>query len=145
MYLLDTDHMSFMQRGTVEGQQLFRRLMSSNIAPATTIVTYEEQMRGWLDVLARSTKFEAQVCAYQLLHQHTTNYQRITIFPFDGAAIQEYNQLRKIYSRLRKMDLKIAAIAITNKSILLTRNQRDFSQFSLLYKVKTGFSSENWL
>lgn len=59
MYLLDTDYMSLMQRGTMEGQELFRRLMSSNITPATTIVTYEEQMRGWLDLLARSTKFEA--------------------------------------------------------------------------------------
>ena len=138
MYLLDTDYMSLMQRGTVEGQELFRRLMSSNITPATTIVTYEEQMRGWLELLARSTKFETQVRAYQLLHQHTTNYQRITIFPFDAAAIQEYNQLRKIYPRLGKMDLKIAAIAITNKAILLTRNQRDFSQI-------TSLQSENWL
>ena len=138
MYLLDTDYMSLMQRGTVEGQALFRRLMSSNISPATTIVTYEEQMRGWLDLLARSTKFEAQVRAYELLHQHTVNYQRITVFPFDAAAIQEYNQLRKTYPRLEKMDLKIAAIAITNQAILLTRNQRDFSQI-------TSLQSEDWL
>ena len=127
-----------MQRGTVEGQALFRHLMSSNISPATTIVTYEEQMRGWLDLLARSTKFEAQVRAYELLHQHTVNYQRITVSPFDAAAIQEYNQLRKTYPRLEKMDLKIAAIAITNQAILLTRNQRDFSQI-------TSLQSEDWL
>ena len=127
-----------MQRGTVEGQALFRHLMSSNISPATTIVTYEEQMRGWLDLLARSTKFEAQVRAYELFHQNTVNYQRITVFPFDAAAIQEYNQLRKTYPRLEKMDLKIAAIAITNQAILLTRNQRDFSQI-------TSLQSEDWL
>jgi tRNA(fMet)-specific endonuclease VapC len=138
MYLLDTDYMSLMQRGTVEGQALFRRLMSGNIAPTTTIVTYEEQMRGWLDLLARSTKFEAQVRAYQLLHQHTVNYQRITVLPFDAVAIQEYQNLRKAYPRLGKMDLKIAAIAMTNGAILLTRNQRDFSQI-------TSLRSEDWL
>jgi hypothetical protein len=32
MYLLDTDYMSLMQRGTVEGQALFQCLMSRNIA-----------------------------------------------------------------------------------------------------------------
>ena len=36
------------------------------------------------------------------------------------------------------MDLKIAAISITNQSILLTRNQRDFSQI-------TSLQSENWI
>ena len=138
MYLLDTDYMSLMQRGTVEGQALFRRLMSSNITPTTTIVTYEEQMRGWLDLLARSTKFEAQLRAYQLLHQHSVNYQKIAISPFDATAIQEYQNLRKTYPRLGKMDLKIAAIAITNQAILLTRNQRYFSQI-------TSLQSEDWL
>jgi tRNA(fMet)-specific endonuclease VapC len=138
MYLVDTDYMSLMQRGTPEGQAILQRLLSSNATPATTIVTYEEQMRGWLDLLARAAKFEAQVRAYELLHQHTVNYQRITVFPFDAPAIQEYQQLRKIYPRLGKMDLKIAAISITNKAILLTRNQRDFSQIATL-------QAENWL
>jgi tRNA(fMet)-specific endonuclease VapC len=138
MYLLDTDYMSLIQRGTPEGRVILQRLINNNATPATTIVTYEEQMRGWLDLLARATKFEAQVRAYQLLHQHTVNYQRITVLPFDPAAIQEYQQLRKTYPRLGKMDLKIAAIAITNKAILLTRNQQDFGRI-------TSLQTEDWL
>ena len=63
MYLLDTDYMSLMQRGTMEGQELFRRLMSSNITPATTIVTYEEQMRGWLDRRNLRLKFVRISCS----------------------------------------------------------------------------------
>jgi tRNA(fMet)-specific endonuclease VapC len=138
MYLLDTDYMSLMQRGTPEGRMVLQRLLSSNATPVTTVITYEEQMRGWLDLLARAAKFDAQVRAYELLHQHTVNYQRITVLPFDAPAIQEYQQLRKIYPRLGKMDLKIAAISIINKTILLTRNQRDFSQI-------TSLQTTDWL
>jgi tRNA(fMet)-specific endonuclease VapC len=137
MYLLDTDHISLIQRGTAAGKAVLLRSNRTNQPLATTVVTYEEQMRGWLDMLARATKFDAQVQAYRFLHQHAINYQGITIIPFDAIAIEEYHRLRKVYPRLGKMDLKIAAIAITQRARLLTRNQRDFGQISNL-------SSEDW-
>lgn len=49
MYLLDTDHLSVLERGGVEAQRLSSRL--ANIPAeeiAATIVSYEEQTRGWL-------------------------------------------------------------------------------------------------
>jgi tRNA(fMet)-specific endonuclease VapC len=138
MYLLDTDYMSLIQRGGSDGKTIFQRLITINQALATTVVTYEEQMRGWLDLIARATKFDAQVRGYQLLHQHTLNHQKVIIAPFDAAAIAAYQQLRKTYPRLGKMDLKIAAIAMTQSATLLTRNHRDFSQI-------TALQSENWL
>lgn len=138
MYLLDTDYMSLIQRGTAEGKIIFQRMMKMNHPLATTVITYEEQMRGWLDLIARATKFEAQLRGYQLLHQHTLNYQKVTIAPFDTSAIEAYQELRRTYPRLGKMDLKIAAIAITQKATLLTRNYRDFSCIADL-------KSEDWL
>jgi tRNA(fMet)-specific endonuclease VapC len=138
MYLLDTDYMSLIQRGGPDGETIFQKLIITNRPLATTVVTYEEQMRGWLDLIARATKFDAQVRGYQLLHQHTLNYQKIIIAPFDAAAIATYQQLRKTYPRLGKMDLKIAAIAVTQQTTLLTRNHRDFGQIATL-------QSEDWL
>jgi tRNA(fMet)-specific endonuclease VapC len=138
MYLLDTDYISLIQRGSGDGRIIFQRLISTNSPLATTVITYEEQMRGWLDLIARATKFEAQVRGYQLLHQHTLNYQKVIIAPFDAPAIATYRQLRKTYPRLGKMDLKIAAIGITQEATLLTRNQRDFGQI-------TTMRSEDWL
>jgi tRNA(fMet)-specific endonuclease VapC len=47
MVLLDTDHISLISRGGLEGQNILRRL--ATLAPgeiAVSIVSYEEQMRG---------------------------------------------------------------------------------------------------
>lgn len=55
MYLLDSDHLSMLERGTQEGLRLKNRL--SPISPddkATTIITYEEQTRGRLAFLSRA-------------------------------------------------------------------------------------------
>jgi tRNA(fMet)-specific endonuclease VapC len=138
MYLLDTDYMSLIQRGGADGRTIFQKLITTNTPLSTTVVTYEEQMRGWLDLIARATKFDAQVRGYQLLHQHTLNYQKVIIAPFDATAIVTYQQLRKTYPRLGKMDLKIAAIAMTQQATLLTRNHRDFGQVAAL-------QSKDWL
>jgi tRNA(fMet)-specific endonuclease VapC len=138
LYVLDTDYMSLIQRGGDDGRVIFQRLISRNVALTTTVITYEEQMRGWLDLIARATKFEAQARAYQLLHQHTLNYQKVAVLPFDPVALQTDQQLRKTYPRLGKMDLKIAAIAITQEATLLTRNHRDFGQIATL-------QSQDWL
>lgn len=54
MYLLDTDHMSLLDRGGLVGSVLQARLQA--IPPddvATTIITYEEQVRGWIARIAR--------------------------------------------------------------------------------------------
>lgn len=138
MYLLDTDHLSLIQRGTAAGRSILQRLTNSNIPFATTIVTYEEQTRGWLELVSRAKTVDLQCSAYQFLHQHTVNYRNIEVLPFDPPAIQEYRGLRSRYPRLGKMDLKIAAIAIVQSAILLTRNQRDFGQITTL-------QSEDWM
>jgi hypothetical protein len=41
MYLLDTDHLSLIQRGSAAGQNILTRLTATSQPFATTIVTYE--------------------------------------------------------------------------------------------------------
>ncbi|UBF27242.1 hypothetical protein K9N68_04560 [Kovacikia minuta CCNUW1] len=53
MYLLDTDHLSLLQRGSSPGRQILFRLIASGVTFGTTIVTYEEQSRGWLAHLSQ--------------------------------------------------------------------------------------------
>ncbi len=59
MYILDTDHLSVLDRGGVPAQRLLQRL--ANINPtqvATSIISYEEQMRGWLSYGAKVKTIE---------------------------------------------------------------------------------------
>jgi tRNA(fMet)-specific endonuclease VapC len=70
--------------------------------------------------------------AYQWLQQLAKDYCSIVILSFSHAAALEYQHLRKKYPRLGSMDLRIAAITLTNNAILLTRNTSDFQQIDEL-------------
>ncbi|MBV8885024.1 MAG: type II toxin-antitoxin system VapC family toxin [Chroococcidiopsidaceae cyanobacterium CP_BM_RX_35] len=129
MYILDTDHLSLIQRNGQEGKRILTRLAAvKEIEVAVTVITYEEQVRGRLNILSRAKTLDEQVLAYQGLQQLAADYQSIVMVLFSRTAALEHQRLRKAYPRLGNMDLKIAAIALTNNAILLTRNQSDFGQ-----------------
>ena len=53
--VLDTDHMTVLERGGIGAVALEIRL--NQVSPrevATTIISYEEQMRGWLSRIAQA-------------------------------------------------------------------------------------------
>ncbi|MBE9140564.1 type II toxin-antitoxin system VapC family toxin [Nodosilinea sp. LEGE 07088] len=131
MYILDTDHLSFIQRRNQAGQRILQRLAAiEGVEVAVTVITYEEQLRGRLRVVAGAKTVEEQVSAYHWLQQLALDYASIAIVPFDANAAQTYDRLRKAYPRLGTMDLKIAAIAISHRATLLTRNTSDFEQIA---------------
>ena len=75
MYLLDTDHLSVLERGGAAAERLRRRLQT--VSPdevAATVVSYEEQTRSWLSYLARSRSLEEQVIAYGYFQRHLQVY-----------------------------------------------------------------------
>ncbi|HEY9633452.1 MAG TPA: type II toxin-antitoxin system VapC family toxin [Coleofasciculaceae cyanobacterium] len=138
MYIFDTDHLSVLERGGVKAQRLMQRLAHVNSTQvAASIISYEEQMRGWLSYIAKAKTVEQQVEPYKQLKQQLTNYCAIPILEFDEQAAQEFQRLRKAYPRLGTMDLKIASIALVNKAVLLTRNSADFGHIA-------GLSIEDW-
>ena len=55
MFLLDTDHMTMLERDGAEAKRLRARLALIPLDDvATTIVSYEEQTQGWLALLAQA-------------------------------------------------------------------------------------------
>ena len=129
MYILDTDHLSVLERGGIKAQRLMQRLSGiSSIQVAASIISYEEQMRGWLSYIAKAKSDKQQVEAYKQLKQQLTNYCAIPVLEFDEQAALEFQRLRKAYPRLGTMDLKIASVALANNAVLLTRNSADFGQ-----------------
>lgn len=129
MVVLDSDHMSLLQRGSTEGIRIASRLRT--LPPddiATTIVSFEEQSRGWLARIARAKTIERQLSDYKELKQLLRNYCDIAVIDFDADALDEYQHLKESRIQLGTMDLKIAAIALARRATLLTRNSSDFSK-----------------
>ncbi|MGI9056115.1 MAG: type II toxin-antitoxin system VapC family toxin [Pyrinomonadaceae bacterium] len=94
----------------------------------TTIITFEEQMRGWMAYLARMRSIDEQVFAYETLKQYFDYFKTLTIIEFDNNAAEIYKNLKSQKIRIGSMDLKIASIAISRKAILVSRNLKDFEQ-----------------
>lgn len=139
MFVLDTDHMNALEwGGGAAGQRLITRL-DTLPAPevATTIITFEEQTRGWLSVLAQARSLNAQVEAYRRLKRLLRNYLKIEVLDFDSKAAAEFRRLQRMRLRIGAMDLKIAAIALAQNAIVLTRNFTDFSRVP-------GLHIEDW-
>lgn len=57
--------------------------------------------------------------------------------PFPLAAVQRFEQLRSLRLNIGSMDLRLAAIALEEQRIVVTRNVRDFSRVP-------GVQTEDW-
>ena len=129
MVVLDTDHMSLLQRGGAEGQRIRRRLRTvPSDDVAITVISYEEQTRGWFARLARASTPERQIFGYGEVKNLLRDYCSIAVLDFDTAAAAEFQRLRTSKIRVGTMDLKIAAVALANNALLLTRNVQDFGK-----------------
>jgi tRNA(fMet)-specific endonuclease VapC len=138
MVVLDTDHLSlaYWGRGT-DANNVRRRL--ADIEPSqvwATIISYEEQTRGWLVFSAKAKTIIEQVKAYERLERHLTNWTKIPLLGFNEKCAVEFQRLRKAV-RIGTMDLRIAAIALTHGATVITRNFRDFQKVP-------GFRIEDW-
>ena len=130
MFLLDSDHLTIMQRQTgAEYDNLQRRLRSvTDTEVFVSIVSFHEQVGGWNKHLARRRSQRDVVFAYQMLQRILSDFVEMQVLPFDDAAAAEFESLRKQRVRIGTMDLRIAAVAITNDMTLLTRNTVDFER-----------------
>ena len=138
MPILDTDHLSILDQDTIEAFNLGRRLA---VLPEkdvfVTIITYEEQMRGWLAYAARAKSPAQQVEAYTRLRRHVERFRHIPILDYDDRAAAVFERLRQARVRVGTKDLQIAAVAIANSEILMTRNLADFNKIP-------GLKAEDW-
>jgi tRNA(fMet)-specific endonuclease VapC len=140
MVLLDTDHLSVLTwQDSPAAVKLRARLERHPPAElGTTIINFEEQMRGWMAFLAKARKVKEQIEAYRRLSQHLHLFRSLTLIAeFDERAAVEFQRLRKEHPRLGVMDLKIAAIALACQATLLSRNERDFRPIR-------GLTLEDW-
>ena len=140
MILLDTDHLTVLKypinERCIRLKERLRNQPSEIVA--VSIVSVEEQMRGWLAAIAKERQARRQVFGYAELARLFDYFRAYSIVLFDESAADQFDNLRNAKIRLGTMDLKIAAIALVNQALLLSANHRDFEKVPEL-------RVENWL
>ena len=140
MIVLDTDHTTVLMYSDSRTCEMLQARMksSSDQDCAVSIVTAEEQMRGWLAEIKRNHQVHRQLAAYEALLGLFDFFSRFRLLPFDARGADEFELLRKQKVRVGSMDLKIASIALANSALLLSNNLRDFRRVP-------GLRVESWL
>lgn len=138
-YLLDTDHISFLQRrsGTEFACLTIRMGQYSPTDFALSVVSLHEQVLGAHNFINRASTNRDMMRGYALLLEILEGFALAPVLPFDSAAIAVFDEMRGQRVRVSTMDLRIAAIAMSRSLILLTRNISDFSKVS-------GLVTEDW-
>jgi tRNA(fMet)-specific endonuclease VapC len=138
MILLDTDHLSVLTYvGNRQYDSLSSKIRESTEEFGATIVSLEEQMRGWLAAIHGKSDVGEQIAPYAHLARLWDFYRDWRILPWDAKAVALFKGFRKQKVRIGTQDLKIAAIALANDALLLSANLRDFQKVA-------GLRVENW-
>jgi len=103
----------------------------------TTVINFEEQMRGWMAVLAKTRTFAAQIHVYSRLMTHLDTFRGLAVLEFTQSAASISQQLRSNQMRIGTMDLKIAAVALAHDAVVVSRNVSDFAKVP-------GLRVEDW-
>ncbi|PMB25547.1 type II toxin-antitoxin system VapC family toxin [Fischerella thermalis] len=130
VWVLDTDHLSLFQR---KHPTVTQRLNQINfVNTAITVVTLEEQMKGWLNVINKyndqPSLSEKLILAYKGLKDGVEYLNKLKLLDFDLSAYNVYQELVRQRIRIGTRDLRIAAITLSINGILVTRNTKDFAK-----------------
>jgi len=128
--VLDTDILSILnyQEGTSYDRAKMHLASVGDELLCTTIISIEEQLRGWLSYIAASKKVEREIEGYLRLQTLLDDIGNYAILSFAAAAAMVFASLRKQRVRVGTMELKIAAIAISNDAAVATANAAHFAR-----------------
>ena len=135
IFLLDTDHVSLDQRGHPRVRARVQAAGPEQVA--ISVITVEEQMRGWLAAIRAAATSDARATAYQRLRMALEYFASFTIIDYTVHMDALVSDLRKQGLRIGTQDLRIAALALVQGATIVTRNTRDFAQVP-------GLMIEDW-
>ncbi|BAU12684.1 hypothetical protein LEP3755_32150 [Leptolyngbya sp. NIES-3755] len=130
-YLLDTDHLSVLQRQTGNAYINLSSRMSQHPLEdfVVSIITFHEQLLGSHTYINQARNTNDLIEGYDRMKKLLETFIIFpSVLPFDRDAVMVFDKLRNQRIRGSTMDLRIASIALSRSLILLTRNQRDFEE-----------------
>jgi tRNA(fMet)-specific endonuclease VapC len=138
-YLLDTDHITLLQRATGPASATLQtRIAQYSVEDlAFSIISLHEQVVGCHTYINQARTAEDLVRGYTMLTTVLRTFAHATVLPFDAAAATAYATLVAHRLRVRRMDLRIAAIALAQGLVVVTRNTQDFGRVP-------GVETEDW-
>jgi tRNA(fMet)-specific endonuclease VapC len=95
---------------------------------AVSVISVEEQLSGWYLALRKAKQTAALPTIYGQMTESIRSLKNFSIHTLTHNANQRYDQLLTLKLGVRKMDLRIAAIALENGATVVTRNRRDFQR-----------------
>lgn len=131
LYIMDTDVVGFAFQQHSAVLERIRRLAEDDLL-VTTIVTFGEDLSGWLPACKRARDGATRAEAYTRLERGLDFYRNWICLPFDTPAAAAFERLRARKPRIGTNDLSIAAIALSVGGILVTRNIVDFQRITEL-------------
>jgi tRNA(fMet)-specific endonuclease VapC len=135
-FLLDTDTISLAQHG--HATVLARMATHMDIEIQLSVVSIQEQMRGWLGRFGKLTTPSQLADWYDRFVQRIFPvWKRFVVLPFSEPAILRFESLRSLRLNIGSMDLRIAAAALEYGLTVVTRNRVDFARVP-------GLASEDW-
>jgi tRNA(fMet)-specific endonuclease VapC len=137
-YVIDTDHISLVLRRHPQVSQRFRQEIQML---GITIISVQETFNGWAGKINLVKDEPERITAYSHLHRSASFFQTLQLLNYDQAASDTYQRLIANTPALAKKrldkDIRIAAIALANQAIVVTRNYRDFN-------LIPGLQIEDW-
>jgi tRNA(fMet)-specific endonuclease VapC len=129
-YLLDTDHVSILQRKSGSEYLRLSTWMGQFVVLdfACSVVSLHEQLLGAHAFLNQAKDSAGLIRGYELLERLPHDYLAFALLPFDAPSATIYDRLLCQNLRIGTMDLRLASIALSRNLKVLTRNLRDFSR-----------------
>ncbi|MBX9677228.1 MAG: type II toxin-antitoxin system VapC family toxin [Gemmataceae bacterium] len=139
MIVLDTDCMTILERADSEAAIALRaKIHAAGEEIICAIVTVEERLRGWLAAIAAAKNEEMLRWHYANLERFLIDLQQVRVIPYNAAASAVFEGLRAKKIRVGTMDMRIAAIAVSQDATLVSRNLKDFKKIP-------GLKVEDWI
>jgi len=128
-HLLDTDHVSILERRGAEYSIIRGNMANHSRADVgASVVSVQEQARGFLNLLNQARTAAQTLVAYQLIFNVIDFFRNHPLVEFEFAAWAKFDQLKALKLGVGTLDLRIAAIALANDLTLVTRNRSDFEK-----------------